>query len=152
MGSDFSLEFVDGTRPEPRHARHLANAEALGEFVPGAGDLLGLRPWPTKAPAHNARLGRKVPLALDLRLDGSEAGVYALSDHASLELGEGTRHVEEELACRSGCIEVLLIELEIDTDGFEILDGAQEIHERAADAVDSPGHDHIELPAIGGIL
>jgi len=41
---------------------------------------------------------------------------------------------------------VLLIKVEIDTDGFQILDGAQEIDERAADTVYGPGHDHIELP------
>src|SRR5262249_51319371 len=48
-GSLLSLELVDGTRPHPCHARHLANAETFGEFVPGACDLLGLRPgWPRR--------------------------------------------------------------------------------------------------------
>jgi hypothetical protein len=50
LGGHFSLELVD----VPGHARHPADAKALGEFVPGACDLLGLRPWPTKALAHNA--------------------------------------------------------------------------------------------------
>src|SRR5262245_21930764 len=46
LGAHFSLELVESTRPEPRHARHLADAETPGEFVPGACDLLELRPWP----------------------------------------------------------------------------------------------------------
>jgi len=40
------------------HSRHPADAKTLGEFVPGACDLLGLRPWSTKAPAHDPRLVR----------------------------------------------------------------------------------------------
>ena len=39
---------------------------------------------------------------------------------------------------------MLLIEVEIDADGFEILDGEQEIDEGSADTVYGPGHDHIE--------
>jgi len=31
----------------------------------------------------------------DLGLDGTEAGVHALPDHAAFELGEGARYVEE---------------------------------------------------------
>jgi hypothetical protein len=57
----------------------------------GACDLLGLGTWPAKASAHDARLGREVPIALDPGLDGTEAGVHTLPDHAALELGKASR-------------------------------------------------------------
>ena len=38
-GGHFPLELVDSTRPKPRHARHLADAETPGEFVMGTCDL-----------------------------------------------------------------------------------------------------------------
>ena len=44
--------------------------------------------------------------------------------------------MEKQLASRRGRVEVLLIEIEIDADGFEILDGAQEIDEGAAESID----------------
>ena len=44
---------------------------------------------------------------------------------------------------------MLLIEIKIDTHGFEILDRAQEINEGAAETIYGPGHDDIELPATG---
>ena len=95
MDSHFSFELVDSTCPKPRHARHLADAKALGKFVARTCDLLGLRSRTAKASAHDARSGCEMPIAFDLSFDGTEAGVHALSDHAALELGEGSRHVEE---------------------------------------------------------
>src|SRR5215813_10934685 len=95
LGCHFSLELVDSTRPKPRHARHLADGETPGEFVPGARDLLGLRPWPTEASPDDARLGGEVPIALDPGLDGTKPSIHTLADHAALELGKGARHVEE---------------------------------------------------------
>jgi hypothetical protein len=55
-------------------------------------------------------------IALDLGLDGT-----------GLELGDRVGHVKEELTCGGGGVEVLLIEVEIDADRFEVLDRAQEI-------------------------
>jgi hypothetical protein len=43
----------------------------------------------------------------------------------------------------------VLIEVEIDTHDFEVLDGAQETDEGAIETVYGPGHDHIELSATG---
>jgi len=37
----------------------------------------------------------KMNVTSDLGLDGTEAGVHALPDHAAFELGEGARYVEE---------------------------------------------------------
>jgi hypothetical protein len=69
--------------------------------------------WPAKTSAHDSTLGRKVPVAFDLGLDGAQASVDPLLDHAALEFRKGTRHVEEQLA--SGCcgVKVLLIKIQI---------------------------------------
>jgi hypothetical protein len=50
LGGLFSLELVDGTRTQPRHASRPADAEALGEFVPGAGPQFARTTFSTSAP------------------------------------------------------------------------------------------------------
>lgn len=42
-----------------------------------------------------------------------------------------------------------MIGVESDADGFKILDGAQEIDERATETIYGPGNDHVEPPATG---
>ena len=74
----------------------------LEKLAPGPCDPARLGTGPTQAPPNDARLGREVPIAVDLGLDGAEAGVHGLADHAALELGKGARHVKEQLADRRG--------------------------------------------------
>jgi hypothetical protein len=50
LGGHFSLELVDGTRTQPRHTGHPADAEAIGEFVPGAGTQFARTTFSTSAP------------------------------------------------------------------------------------------------------
>ena len=76
---------------------------------------------------------------------------HTLLDHAAPELRERARHVEQHLAGWGGRVEVLLIEVEIDADGFEVLDHAQEIDKGVAEAVNGPSHDHVELPPTGAL-
>jgi hypothetical protein len=84
----------------------------------GALDLVGLGSRPAEAAAHHASLGGELTLALDRGLDGLQPGPHPLPDHAALELGEGTCHLEQELAHRRGGADVLLIEVEVDTGGL----------------------------------
>src|SRR5262249_14195220 len=74
-----------------------------------------------------------------------KASVDALTDHAAFKLGKSTADLKHELACRGGGVDRLLIEVQIDAAGLQGLDGAQQIDQRAAQAVDRPGHDHIKL-------
>jgi hypothetical protein len=46
--------------------------------------------------------------SIDLGLDGAEAGIYALTDHGALELGERPWHLEQQLAHWRGRVERLL--------------------------------------------
>src|SRR5262249_9211987 len=77
-GSHLSLELVDSTRPEPGHARHLANADPFGKLAPSTCDLARLGPEPAEAPADDARLGREVPIAFDpgLRVLDRSSTIY----------------------------------------------------------------------------
>src|SRR5262249_7417440 len=69
-----------------------------------------------------------------------KANVDALTDRAAFKLGKSTADLKHELACRGGGVDRLLIEVQIDAAGLQGLDGAQQIDQRAAQAVDRPGH------------
>src|SRR5215469_10979226 len=101
------------TSPMPKPLASSCRARAI---------CLGSAPGRPRRLRTDARLGREVPVELDPGLDGAEARIHALPDHVTLELEKGARHVEEELAGGGGRVEVLLVEVEIDLDGFEILE------------------------------
>jgi hypothetical protein len=63
----------------------------------------------------------KWPLTLDFVLGSLQASVNARADHRPLELGEGPRDLEHELARRRRRVQVLLIEVQIDAAGLEVL-------------------------------
>jgi hypothetical protein len=92
-----------------------------------------------------------VTLVLGLALMARRLAFHTLLDHAARELRERARHVEQHLAGWGGRVEVLLVEVEIDADGFEVFDYAQEIDKGAAEAVNGPSHDHVELPPTGAL-
>ena len=84
----------------------------------------GSAPGRPSRSAHLAGVRLELPVALDFGPDGIEAGAHPLPDHRPLEFRERTRNLEKQLARRRGRVEVLLIEVEVDTDCLEILDGA----------------------------
>ena len=55
-----------------------------------------------------------MPVALDPGLDGTEAGIHPLPDHAALKFRKRARYVNEQLASKGGRVEVLLVQVEID--------------------------------------
>src|SRR5688572_14154125 len=71
----------------------------------------------------------------------------ALSNHAALELCKGAGDLKHQLAHRSTGVDVLLVEVEINTAGIEVLDRAEQVDQRASYSVDRPSHDDIELAA-----
>ena len=65
----------------------------------------------------------KCPSRLILALMAARSAFTRLVDHAALEFSECARHLKEQLAsCR---VEVLLVQLEVDANGLEVLDRAQ---------------------------
>jgi hypothetical protein len=53
----------------------------------------------------------------------------------------------EQAAHRCGGVDVMLIEVEVDAGGPEMLNGAEQIDQRAAEPIDGPGHHDVEPPA-----
>ena len=94
-------------------------------------------PWPyERTPGRPRRLrttafGREVPVALDPGLDGTEASIHAcpIMLRSNSEKARVTWKSSLPFAGRRRRIEVLLVKVEIDTNGFQVLDCSQEINE-----------------------
>src|SRR5262249_30342565 len=71
-------------------------------------------------------------------------------DHRPLEFGEYAHHLEHGFACRRGGVEPLLMQVEIDPQGVNFRQEADEVLKAAAEPINRPGHDHVEV-AFGGI-
>src|SRR6516165_5730567 len=105
-----------------------------------------------KLPSH-LPLGRAVylrPAELHALGDSAlEARFDALADHRPLELSERAGDLENELAHRRRRVDGLLIQIQIHAACFEVLDGVEQVAQRAAHSVDRPSHNDIELPPAG---
>src|SRR5262249_30986920 len=64
----------------------------------------------------------------------------SLTDHAALELGKGASDLKHEPSGWGSRVDGLLIEIQIDTAGFQCLDSAQQVDKGAAKPVNSPSH------------
>jgi len=74
--------------------------------------IRGFSPRSTKPSLHDAGLGCEAPIALDLGLDA----LRPTCTRCRITL-------RSKLTGGGGCVEVLLIRVEIDADSFEVLDG-----------------------------
>jgi hypothetical protein len=61
-----------------QQAGYLANAEPFRELLSSPCYLRRFVSWPAKTSAHDSTLGREVPVAFDLGLDGAQASVDPL--------------------------------------------------------------------------
>jgi len=136
------------TKPQYETAAAELRAVMTGDQAAEVDSLTGA----AKAGAHNAGLlAHELAVAGKLVLDGLHAGAHPGLDHAALELGKRTGDLEQQLAHRRGCVDVLLIEVKVNTGGFEVLDGAQEVNQRSPEPIDGKGHHDVEF-APAGIL
>ena len=110
---------------EPGQFCRLDYARSLCQLLACPIKLVGLGSCPAQPFPDLAGLAHKLAVAFDLGLD-AQAGPDALADHRAFEFGEGAGHLEQQLARRSGGIDRLLVEIEIDTDCFEMLDRAEQ--------------------------
>jgi hypothetical protein len=90
MGSDLTLQAMDGANAEAYFSRHLGDADPLGQLSPCQFDLVGFGTWSAKPPAHLARLADELAVAGDLLLDDAQPSPDTLADHRAFELGEIT--------------------------------------------------------------
>src|SRR5262245_41951634 len=127
MSPDLAFQSVDGADAEAHFPGHLADADALGQLPPCALDLVGFGTRATQLRAHNAPLALELAVAGELILDDVEPSPDALADHRALKLTEGARDLEQQFAVGRGGIDVLLIEVQVDAHGLEVLDGLEQV-------------------------
>src|SRR5262245_51821801 len=75
-----------------------------------------------------------------------EAGFDPLANHCALKLSERAGDLENELAHRRRRVDGLLIQIHVHAACFEVLDCVEQVNEGAAQAVNRPCHDDVELP------
>ena len=92
---------------------------------------------------------RATPESLSLCFGAREASIDAASDHRSLELGECAGYLEQQATCRCRGIDILLIEVEIGPDRFQVLDRGEKVAQRAPNPIYRPCHHKIEPTPIG---
>src|SRR5262249_56843460 len=80
-----------------------------------------------------------------------EARVDAAHDHGPLELGKDAQHLEHGFARWRGGVDALLVQVEVDPRCMDLPQEGHEVLERAPEAINAPGRDHVEL-APGGTL
>jgi hypothetical protein len=80
---------VNSPSAKAHQSGRLGDAGSLGELAARLPHLCGFATRPAEPLANLPGSGGELPVALDLGLDGAEAGVYALPDHAALEFREG---------------------------------------------------------------
>ena len=89
-------------------------------------DLAGLRLFLV------ARAGARVSPVLP---SGRQPVFCALGNQPTLELHNGSKDMEHQLACGGGCIDPLLQADQIDFPAFEVLDGFQQFLERSSRSI-----------------
>jgi hypothetical protein len=72
-----------------------------------------------------------------------QPGEGALADHAALELGQGGEEVEHQLAAGGGGVDRLGQRAQTDAARTEVLDGLDQLLERAGEAVELPDHERV---------
>ena len=80
-----------------------------------------------------------------------QACIDAIHDHAALELGEDATHLEHGTARRCGRIERLPMQVQVTAHRLQLAHEANQILKAAAQPIDRPSRDHVDL-ARGGIL
>src|SRR5262249_42023254 len=151
-GGDLALEPHYRAGTEADQLGGLQDAGALGELGASSRELFLRWAGAAKAGAHDAGLlADEFAVAGELVLDGLHAGAHPGLDNGAFEFAEGTRDLEQQSTHRRGRVDVLLIEVKVNTGGFEVLDRAQEVNQRPAKPINGPGHHHVEL-APAGIL
>ena len=107
----------------------LANRLSIGSRIQHSGDLL--------------IVGRRSAKPLP---GPREAGLDALLDHRALELGEHPAHLKHGATAGRGRVEPLLMQVEVNILGTQILEEANQVLERPAQAIDGPCGDDVEVP------
>jgi hypothetical protein len=78
-----------------------------------------------------------------------EPRIDAVTDHAAFEFSECSRDLKHEATRGGRRVDRLLIEVQVDAIMLERLDGAEQVDQRTAQPVDSPGHHDVKSTPLG---
>ena len=92
---------------------------------------------------------RATPEPFSLCSGTGKAQVDPGANDRPLELGECARYLEQQAACRRRGVDVLLIQVKVDPNRFQVLDRAKKVAERTPNPIYRPCHDEIEPTPIG---
>jgi hypothetical protein len=112
----------------------------------------------TLIPAARAAMIRSATLsaiswpaeAFTFTLGPLKASANTFLDNRAFELGKNPKHLKHGLACRSGRIETLLMQKQIDAERVKLGQERHKVFQAAAKSIDVPGHHNVEL-ALGGV-
>src|SRR5579883_25076 len=130
--SERSLDPLHRADPDAEGARRLQHAHLPPQSAGDRALFGGGDAWP--------------PEALALAPRPRQARFDALDDDGALELGENAHHLEHRFPRRRAGIEPLLMQVQIDALGVQLAEEADEILQRAAEAIDGPGGDQVDFP------
>jgi hypothetical protein len=138
-------------RALPSHPQH--RAHAYPELAGNSSD-----PGPRGARRDDRRylvcIGILKPPAAErdaIGLGPAQAGHHPLADHRAFEFGEDAKHLKHRPPGRRRRIETLLVQEQIDALGMELAEEVQQVDQRAAQAIDRPGRDHVDVAAGDGL-
>jgi hypothetical protein len=97
--------------------------------------------------ASTAILGLPEPLAFGPRIP--DAGTNPLGNQAALQFGHGTEDSENHLAGGRAGIHLLREGNEVNPEGLERFQGAEQVRHRPGEAVELPNRHGIETSAVG---
>jgi hypothetical protein len=70
----------------------------------------------------------------------------------TLELGKDAEHLKHGLSSRCGCVQALLVQKQIHLEGVQLGQEGNKILQAAAEPIDVPGHDDIEISTCSGFM
>jgi hypothetical protein len=137
--------------PDCRHPRldpvHCAGADTEGGRDPANAEVALLQRLSDRGIGRRADGWTAERLAL--RTGSLKACLHPLSDHGAFEFGEHSHHLKHRFAGRCRRVGPLLVQHEVDPEGVEFGQEADEILKRAPRPIDRPRYDQIELAARG---
>ena len=97
-------------------------------------------------PSPPRQHSREADPRLAFRPRSLQTSLNALHDHAPFELREDSKHLKEESASWGGGVDALLVEVEVSMFAVEVVEEGHEVLQAAAQPIDRPRGDHVELP------
>src|SRR5215472_13219087 len=143
-----SRDRADERAGDPLHGAGI-NAEALGDSTDTFTGALTLVQGGLNMLFKLGGYARP-PKLFALVLGAPKPGADSFCDHRPLKLGEHAKHLKHGLPARRRGVQALLMQEQINVQGMQLGQEGNKILQAAAEPIDAPSHDHVEL-ALSGI-